>query len=261
MAVVLIPSSRSKATGGNPFAPDVFDYRSRTTFNYYHDLIPDRRLLVRRLQKLVKSQDQEAMKQAFGSADLQSAATLAKELLKAPLMAARKRFAPGQFYSEMDFDALPTGAQRRFLEGSVIINPLFGLVRPDDMVPNYELSMAGSLPEVGSIAAFWKSRVSSLINESISGQFVWDLLPEAYRAVWENDASYAKRARVQFFDESGALLNDDIGFKGRLVCHLMNQNAKGIPALAGTEERFGFALDEDQSVLRGRELSVVLVRR
>ncbi|MDE2731863.1 MAG: peroxide stress protein YaaA [Bacteroidota bacterium] len=261
MSVVLIPSSRSKATGGNPFAPDVFDYRSRTTFNYYHDLIPDRRLLVRRLQELVESQDQEAMAQAFGSADMHSAATLAKGLFKAPLMAARKRFAPGQFYTELDFDALPTGAQRRFLEGSVIVNPLFGVVKPDDMIPNYELSMIGAIPEIGSIAAYWKSRVSSLINEAAGGQFVWDLLPEAYRAVWENDVSYTKRAQVQFLDEYGDPFDDDLGFKGRLVRHLMNQNPKGILALAGTEERFGFALDNDRSVLRGRELSVVLVRR
>lgn len=261
MALVLIPSARSKATGGNPFAPDVFDYRSRTTFNYYHDLIPDRRLLVRHLQELVNSQDQEALKQAFGSADVESAVTLTKELFKAPLMAARKRYAPGVFYAELDFDGLPTGAQRRFLEESIIVNPLFGLVRPDDMVPNYELCMAGIVPGLGRIAEFWKSRVSAILNNALRGQFVWDLLPEAYRAVWENDASYSKRTRVQFCDESGQILGKDIGFKGRLVCHLMHQNAKGIAALNGTEERFGFTLDEDQSDLNGKELTVVLMRR
>ena len=260
MAVVLIPAARSKASGGNPFAPDVFDYRSRTTFNYYHDLIPDRRRLVRSLQDLVDSEDQAAMTEAFGDVDSESAVTLTKDLFKAPLMAARKRYAPGVFYSEMDFDGLPTGAQRRFLEGSIIINPLFGLVRPDDMLPNYELSSTGTIPEIGSIPEFWKPRVSALLNESVSGGFVWDLLPEDFRAYWENDASYSKRARVQFYERSGEIIDEDIGLKGRLVGHLVNQNATGIAALEGTEERFGFALDEDQSDLSGKELSVVLVR-
>ena len=260
MTVVLIPSARSKATGGNPFAPDVFDYRSRTTFNYYHDLIPDRRLLVRRLQEMVDSGDPNAIKEAFGRADPQAATTLAKALFTAPLMAARKRYAPGVFYAEMDFDGLPTGAQRRFLENSIIVNPLFGLVRPDDMVPDYELSMAGSIPNLGRITEFWKSRVSTLLNNSVNGRFVWDLLPDEYQAVWENDKSYGARASVRFCEESGETIEEDIGHKGRLVSHLMHQNANGIPALAGTEERFGFYLDEEQSDLDGKELSVVLVR-
>ena len=48
-------------------------------------------------------------------------------------MSALDRFSPGIMYEAMNFQALPTGAQRRLLENGIIFSGLFGLLRPDDL--------------------------------------------------------------------------------------------------------------------------------
>ena len=43
---ILLGPSNAQKEGGNPFAPDMFDYRTSNTFNYYHELNPERRQLI-----------------------------------------------------------------------------------------------------------------------------------------------------------------------------------------------------------------------
>ena len=43
---ILLPRAEGKASGGNPFAPDMFDYRTSATFNYFSRLNHARRALI-----------------------------------------------------------------------------------------------------------------------------------------------------------------------------------------------------------------------
>ena len=51
---ILLPPSEGKQSGGNPLAPDMFDYRSSNTFNYFSHLNPERRALIDALQTQVR---------------------------------------------------------------------------------------------------------------------------------------------------------------------------------------------------------------
>ena len=53
---ILLSPSAEKTSGGNPFAPDMFDYRSSNTFNYFHELNPERRQLINLLQDAIESE-------------------------------------------------------------------------------------------------------------------------------------------------------------------------------------------------------------
>ena len=260
MIVALIPPANAKAEGGNPFAPDVFDYRSKTTFNYFHTLIQDRRELVDQLQVIVKSGDQALLEQTFESYDLDQSVALTKNIYKSPLLAARKRYAPGTLYTGIDFDGLPTGAQRRFLEHTVIVDGLFGILRPDDMVPNYNLSMEGTISGLGPLADFWRDRLSPLLNRIVRNCFVWDLLTPSLRAAWEDDGSYSKYAQVRFCEASGDTIEDDIVFRGLFISHLMRESGVGLKVLDGWRHPSGFRLDEEKSDLQGKVLTVVMSR-
>ena len=58
-AILLAPSD-GKQEGGNPFAPDMFDYRSSNTFNYFNELNPSRRELIGALHRLGHVLDTQA---------------------------------------------------------------------------------------------------------------------------------------------------------------------------------------------------------
>ena len=63
---ILLPSAEGKATGGNPLAPDMFDYRSSNTFNYFSQLNPERRALIDALQAQIRDGSDEDLGKLFG---------------------------------------------------------------------------------------------------------------------------------------------------------------------------------------------------
>ncbi len=258
---VLAPAANYMAAGGNPFAPDVFDYRSKTTFNYFHQLIPKRREIVDRLLQIIRGNETEVLEDIFGKESVKDGVKLTKAVYSAPLMAARKRFVPDPFFSAVDFEGLPTGAQRRLLESSTIFSGLFGLLRPDDLVPEYKLEMSTSLPEIGTLTAFWKPHISPYLNNVVQERFVWDLLPESYREAWDDDGSYVARAMVGFYNSDGSILKEDAVYRGQFMNFVVRDPAIDVDALEDWRHPGGFKFSRERSSLDGEIKSIVMIRR
>ncbi len=258
---VLVASASYMASGGNPFAPDVFDYRSKTTFNYFHQLITERREVMDQLLGIIQRDEADVLEEIFGADDVSYGVDLATSAYSAPLMAARKRFAPDPFFSAVDFEGLPTGAQRRLLENSVIISGLFGLLRPDDLIPEYMLNISATIPDIGLLSSFWKPKISPFLNKVVRNRFVWDLLPEAHRDAWDDDESYDARATIVFYNGDGTVVEDDIVYKGQLMNHIVRGPAINADALDDWKHPAGFKLSREKSNLEDKRKLIALVRR
>jgi len=258
---VLAASADIMVSGGNPFAPDVFDYRSKTTFNYFHQLIPERRQVLDQLQGAIRRKETEALEEIFGKARFAEVLELTKAVYTAPLMAARKRFEPDPFYSAVDFEGLPTGAQRRLLENSAIISGLFGLLRPDDLVPEHSLSMSAAVPGIGPLISFWKPRISPLLNKVVQGRFVWDLLPESLRDVWDDDGSHDGRGRVKFINPNGREVKMDTIYRGQMMNFIVRGPIVEPEVLADWRHPGGFKFSRKKSDLEGKHKTIAMVRR
>lgn len=248
---ILLPSAEGKATGGNPLAPDMFDYRTSNTFNYFSDLNPERRALIKALQETIRTSDEEALEKLFGvkGETLEEAVQVNLDVLGSPLLAAVDRYGPGVMYTAMEFADLPTGAQRRLLENGIIFSGLFGLLRPDDLIPNYRLRMDAALPEIGKLSKYWRPVLSPALNRALKGKFVWNLLPQAHLDAWEDDGSYGAMVQVKFFtEEDGERKPVSHGVKqlrGALVNYIVRDPAESIEALLDWEAPDGYELDED----------------
>ena len=257
---VLVASADYMAEGGNPFAPDVFDYRSRTTFNYFHQLIPERRAVLDQLLELIQRDETDVLEDIFGAQNIQDSVKLIQAVYSAPLMAARKRFVPDPFFNSVDFDGLPTGAQRRLLENSVILSGLFGVLRPDDLVPQYRLNMSATLPNIGTLTSFWKPHISPFLNKIVRNRFVWDLLPESHRDAWEDEQSHEARALIVFQDGDGSVIREDSVYRGQLMNFIVRDPAVNVESIEDWHHPAGFKLSHARSSLEGKIKSVVLAR-
>ena len=253
---ILLPSAEGKQTGGNPLAPDMFDYRSSNTFNYFSELNPERRSLIDTLQGLIKGDDEGALESLFGvkGSTLEEAVAVTGDIYRSPLMAAIDRYSPGVMYAAMDFAGLPTGSQRRLLENGVIFSGLFGLLRPDDLIPNYRLKMDAKVEGVGKVASYWKEPLSEQLNTLLTGHAVWNLLPGAHEAAWNDAGTYHRMIRVKFYrqDESGERTAVSHGVKelrGSLVAFIVNETADSVEALDDWEAPDGYEMDPDASDL------------
>lgn len=248
---ILLPSAEGKATGGNPLAPDMFDYRTSNTFNYFSDLNPERRTLIHALQEAIRTSDEAALEKLFGvkGEALEEAVQVNLDVLGSPLLAAVDRYGPGVMYAAMEFAELPTGAQRRLLENGVIFSGLFGLLRPDDLIPNYRLRMDAVLPEIGKLSKYWKPVLSPALNLALRDKFVWNLLPQAHLDAWDDDGSYRAMVQVKFFREEGRerkpVSHGVKQLRGALVNYIVRDPAESIEALLDWEAPEGYELDED----------------
>lgn len=251
---ILLPSAEGKEPGGNPLAPDMFDYRSSNTFNYFSDLNPERRALIDALQAQVKAADEGELEKLFGvkGDTLEEAVTVNREIYRSPLMAAVDRYSPGVMYASMDFAGLPTGSQRRLLENGVIFSGLFGLLRPDDLIPNYRLKMDAKVEGIGKVSAYWREPLSQQLNALLKGQAVWNLLPGAHETAWTDEETYARMMRVKFYreDEAGERTAVSHGVKelrGALVAFIVNETADDWESLDDWEAPEGYELDREAS--------------
>lgn len=245
---ILVPPAEGKQPGGNPLAPDIFDLRASGTFNFFRELNPERKQLMRTLEDVVaQGDDLEAIFGVKGDA-LAEAVAANRALFGAPLMAALDRYSPGVMYAAMDFTSLPTGAQRRLLEHTIIFSGLFGLLRPDDLIPMYRLKMDATLPGVGKVNRFWRPHISPVLNRLLEGQVVWNLLPAAHQDAWDDAHSYAEQIRVQFAREDGGerrVLSHGVKpLRGQLVNYVVRESVASLDGLRGWRAPEGYRLDE-----------------
>jgi cytoplasmic iron level regulating protein YaaA (DUF328/UPF0246 family) len=256
---ILLPSAEGKASGGNPLAPDMFDYRSSNTFNYFSELNPERRALIDAVQAQVRtaqaSGDLASLEGLFGvkGAALDQAVEATLAVYESPLTAAIDRYAPGVMYRAMEFPALPTGAQRRLLENGIILSGLFGLLRPDDLIPDYRLKMDARVEGVGKASQYWRGPLSAHLNALLAGQAVWNLLPAAFEDAWDDAGTAGRTIRVQFFKEENGvrrpLTHGVKELRGALVGFIVTAVADSVEALDDWESPDGYEVDRDASDL------------
>lgn len=246
---ILLPPSEEKQSGGNPFAPDMFDYRTSNTFNYFNELNSDRRKVIAILQDVIE--EGKDLEETFGVAanEVEDAAALNSEIYNAPLMSALDRYSPGVMYTSMDFAGLPTGAQRRLLENGIIFSGLFGLLRPDDLIPDYKLPMDAVVPGVGKMTDFWRPIISPVLNRALDGAFVWNFLPPVHESAWDDDHTYDTTIRVKFFNEERGerkLVTGDVQpLSGKLVNFIVRESLEDLEPLLEWRHPDGYDYDPD----------------
>jgi len=268
---ILLPSAEGKAPGGNPLAPDMFDYRTSNTFNYFSELNPERRAVIKALQQTIQDSEEEELEKLFGvkGDTLEEAVKVNLEIYGSPLLAAVDRYGPGVMYEAMEFPELPTGAQRRLLENGVILSGLFGLLRPDDLIPNYQLGMKASIPDLGPVADYWRPVVSPILNDSLEDRWVWDLLPEVHRNAWTDEHTYEARVEVTFErEEEGErveITGEDLEVqRGQFVNFIVQETAEEMEDLRewAEEESDDLSFDEAASTYdeETKTWSIVMVQ-
>lgn len=249
---ILLSPSRKKQEGGNPFAPDMFDYRSSGTFNFFKELNQTRQKLIEAVQDVIREEDDLASIFNLDGDELESAVEADLNIYDAPLMSAFDRYSPGVTYSAIDFQNLPTGAQRRLLENGIIFSGLFGILRPDDLIPNYQLGMEDELPGVGPVYEFWKPHISPLLNRVLEGRWVWNLLPEVHRKAWEDEHTYERMIDVEFYQETedgerSPTSHDIRNLRGSLVNFVVEETVEDMESFKEWEHPQGYQLDEEAS--------------
>lgn len=147
----------------------------------------------------------------------------------APTLPAARRYR-GVLWSALDPDTLDAASRRRLRARVMVPSGLWGVVSAGDPIPAYRLKMAARLPVIGSLAAFWKPRITPVIDRLAAGGWVIDLLPNQHAAAIDREALTRSRlVRVEVVDAgTGRRSVGHAGksLKGRLARAILDADAR-----------------------------------
>jgi cytoplasmic iron level regulating protein YaaA (DUF328/UPF0246 family) len=104
----------------------------------------------------------------------------------------------GVLFERLRLAELPAAARDRVL----IASALWGVVRPDDRIPAYRLSIGARLPRTPGLAAYWRPALTKALPDE---GLVIDLRSGGYAAAWTPRA--AERVTVRAFTPDGQVVS------------------------------------------------------
>ncbi|MFM8155455.1 MAG: YaaA family protein [Actinomycetes bacterium] len=150
------------------------------------------------------------------------------QLRKAPCAPAIEVYT-GVLFDALDVRSLAKPARRRLQTGVVISSALFGLVRPEDLIPAYRLSGDIALPGIGAPAAHWRDHVGAIITESTG--VIIDLRSQMYANLGPippevSDRAVSTRILLERNGRRSVVSHHNKASKGRLVRALAQRSAQ-----------------------------------
>ena len=199
--VILLPPSEGKAEGGNGSKVQNSDLS-------FPQLERARSAVRSALSSAMKG-DEATRSKLLGvkGGALASATTANRTLLTSPTLPAIERYT-GVLYDALDAGSLSSRDRARLADQVLIFSGLWGVVRPDDLIPDYKLKMGATLPKISKVSTWWRHPLTDAIATNVRGSIVWNLLPKEHDSAW---APFGKEAdpadipsaifSVKFLDE------------------------------------------------------------
>ncbi len=185
MHIILIPPSEGKVAGG--------EYQSLGSLDGNSVVMYDR---------LISYAGDVSALLGVKDKALRKAIEVNKDILKSPTVPAIERYS-GVVYEGIAQDTLSLKA-KEFLNSHVrIVSALFGLLHPQDLIPDYKLKI-----EKLDAAHYWKPIITRQLQEC----YVIDCLPQTHRKA----VNYKDGIKIDFiFYKNGKLM--PAGHQGKLI--------------------------------------------
>jgi cytoplasmic iron level regulating protein YaaA (DUF328/UPF0246 family) len=169
--IFLLPPSEGKtpAIKGPKFAPRKL---------VFPNLTEKRSRLVESLAHFCATQRELAAKALDLSAQQSDLLTLNAELLTAPCAPAIQIYT-GVLYDHLGYSTLSAPARARADSSILISSALFGCVAPTNPIPAYRLSGASIIPDIGSLAGYWKNELLDSLMK-FNGELILDMRSGSY---------------------------------------------------------------------------------
>ena len=169
--LILLPPSEGKTAPltGAPVDLDALAYAD--------ELAAKRERVLAALVKLSSSKQRGRALKALGlSPGLAGELDRNAALLHAPAAPAAEVYT-GVLFERLRLAELPAAARERVL----IASALWGVVRPDDRIPAYRLSISARLPRIAGLATYWRPALTKVLPDE---GLVVDLRSGGYAAAW-----------------------------------------------------------------------------
>lgn len=213
--LILLPPSEGKATGGT-------GAKLRLTNLSFPHLEVERNTIRAALTTAMKSKEERRAKLlGVKGAALAAATSINAAILTSPTMPAIERYT-GVLYDALDVGSLSTRDRKRLSKQVLIFSGLWGVLRPDDLIPDYKLKMGATLAPVGKLSTWWRPAITDALGSSVRGAVVWNLLPKEHDSAWDPSARTSDHSNAPGVVFSAKFLDEGPSHKGERTFTTVN---------------------------------------
>jgi len=182
--LVLLPPSEGKTAPATGAPVDLAELS-------FPQLTKRRERLLNTLIRVSSGREATALK-ALGLSKTQAAELALNRVLGTAAAAPAAEIYTGVLFERLRLPELSAAARERVL----IASALWGVVRPDDRIPAYRLSIGAGLPRTPTLAAYWRPELRKVLPDE---GLVIDMRSGPYAAAWA--PRKAERVSVRAFTE------------------------------------------------------------
>ena len=169
----------------------------------------------------------------------------------------------GVLFEALEHHSMSAVARKRASSSLLVVSGLWGLVAPDDPIPEYRLKMGTALPKLGKLATWWKDHLTQAIDVLGKGRIVWDLLQNEHAMAF-GDSEAFDRIVVRFLERRSdgrlsAVSHWNKPLKASLVRHMLYEPPEDVDDLKSWRHPSGFKLDPSLTQHRGRSTTICFV--
>lgn len=179
---ILLPPSEGKISGGDENKP----YRlveNLKKYNSFTSLINPRSHLYEQLLYAVNHYSWEEVEKIFEvkGKNLDYVIDIVQDMLNLPTMPAINRFS-GVMFKAIDYDSMKEVQRNNFETKVLFVDGLFGVLRPQDYIPEYKLKITSKIGEI-NCTHYWQKELGGLFNYLFKDKVIIDMLPQTHRKV------------------------------------------------------------------------------
>jgi len=244
LPLIFLPPSEGKAMSGTGPAWDPSNMAVQLRNNKGADA---RTVAIKALSAaMVKNQAERSKLLGVKGATLESATLANQSVLVSSTLPAIERYT-GVLYDALDAPSLSAMVRRRMQRSIVMFSGLWGVVSPQDPIPDYKLKMGATLPSLGKLSTWWRDIISPELAVLAKGRQVWNLLPIEHNAAW-TPPQQLRQVTVKFFErrQDGSLVavsHWNKYLKGALVRHLLEHPESTPASLEHWQHPSGYLLN------------------
>ena len=193
---ILIPNSEGKQSGGD----DYLTYRFVSNLKKYNEFLTlqkSRELILDELRRVIRDTPQEQLASFFDlkGDNLKQAIVSMNSIRDEECMPTISRMS-GVMYKAIDYEGMDLKKRTRFDKNVIIVDGLFGLLKPQDMIPNYKCKVSMRLFDK-TLAKYWSEELKGFLKYICKDSVVIDFLPQSHREIIDKEEGL-NRIKITF---------------------------------------------------------------
>jgi hypothetical protein len=239
MKILLAPSETKTQGGTLPFELSKLSFSSLT---------PLREKLLHDYTQEVTTSSTEALKVFLGLKKEKELQRYGKPLWNSPTKKAIERYT-GVAFEKLDYPHLSPEAQRYLEENLILFSNLFGILRPQDPLPDYRLKQGKEL-KGQKVEQLYKEHLSALLDDYFEKEEILDLRAHYYQKFYIPSKNYTT---LTFLKEGKVVSHWAKAYRGLVLRAIAQAHVTSIEALLALPIQ-GLQLQEIQERKKYREI-------